>query len=120
MRLRRLIFGLLLVYQAFFLNVFLPGHVRGSITLVGKRTTASCCSEEAPRRADGATAPSQGDKANCAVCHFAAGLIPVPPLDLTLPPLGLLDVLPPPTPIVAASVEAIRTYLACGPPPACV
>ena len=114
LRSHRLILGLLLAYQALFLNVFLPGHTRGAITLDGKRTPSCCASDDAPSKLHGQ--PSRRDREECAVCKFAAAVVPTLPIDFTLPPLRLLERRPSPTPGVVASVERLRTYLACGPP----
>ncbi len=115
----RVILGLLLVYQAVFLNVLVPGHTRGAITLDGKHTAPCCCCSSAgePRPGGKApTGPSDRDREHCAVCQFAAALTSVPPVRFTLPELGLLDVLPAPLPSVVCSLDRIATYDACGPP----
>ena len=121
---RRLILGLLLAYQSLFLNVFLPGHTRGAVTLDGRHAARpSCCCDGGggsgpPADGQRRDLPSGRDREQCAVCHFAARVTPPPAFDFRLPPLGLLDRLPPAVPAVATSVDRIRTYLACGPPPA--
>ncbi len=125
MRPKRAILGFLLVYQAVFLNVVLPGHTRGAVTLDGKHTAGGpccCCGgdEGTTRRpvGQGPAGPSRRDRDHCAICSFAARVTPPPAFDFRLPPLGLLERLPPPVPATATSVARIRTYLACGPPPA--
>ena len=122
-RFRHAISVLLLGYLAVFLNVVLPGHTRGAITLDGKHTPAAgcccccCCgSSKASRPSQGR--PSQRDREHCALCDFAAHVTPAVPVDFRPPPMALLALLPPPTPTFVASVERLRTYLACGPPPA--
>jgi hypothetical protein len=121
LRLSRLILGLLLLQQAFFLNVLVPGHTRGQMTLDGKHEpdtggcSACCCNKPAtPVKERGA--PSRRDRDQCAVCQFVAGLTSVPVVRLTLPELGLLDLLPVPPPAVVVSLDLIPTYQACGPP----
>ena len=109
------------MYQAFFLNVVLPGHTRGAITTDGKHTPARCCccgggaADHGPAN-KGPAEPSRRDRDHCAICDFAAGLTSVPVVVLTLPPLGLLDLLPVPPPAVDESRDLLPTYLACGPP----
>ena len=117
----RIILGLLLAYQALFLNVILPGHTRGAITLDGKHTAARCCcccgSDDRPAGKAPAV-PSQRDREHCAICQFAAGITSVPVLYLKLAEAGLVERLPPPRPSVVVSLDRICTYLACGPPAA--
>ena len=118
----RFILGFLLVFQAVFLNVIVPGHTRGQITLSGTH-----CQDDGGcpmcRRARGEVpaakspvAPSQRDREQCAVCQFVAGLTTAPVVRLTLPEMGLLDLLPVPPPAAVASLQLVPTYLACGPP----
>jgi hypothetical protein len=121
MRLSRFILALLLIYEAMFLNIVLPGHTRGQITIDGKHTVDSnscplccCCATETP--ASGPAVPSQRDREHCALCQFMAGLTSVPLIRLTLPELGLLELLPVPPPHSIVSLQLIPTYLACGPP----
>jgi hypothetical protein len=106
----------MLVYQALFLNVLLPGHTRGAITLDGKHTPACCCAGE-PKPADGAPAvPSRRDRDHCALCQFAAGLTPHLFFRITLLPLGVLERLAGMRPGVVRPAEFAATYFACGPP----
>jgi hypothetical protein len=121
MRYPRAILGFLLVYQALFLNVVLPGHTRGAVTMDGKHTPGCCCCcacrGDAHAAGDKpAPTPSPGDRDKCALCNFAAGLISVPPVRLVLPDLGLLKRLPLPGPAVAVAADFLPTYFACGPP----
>lgn len=60
--------------------------------------------------------PTAEQQRNCAVCYYALGITPPPVLDLDVPELGLLRVLPPPAPIECAELQHILTYYACGPP----
>jgi hypothetical protein len=112
----RSILGLLLVYQAFFLNVLLPGHTRGAITVDGKHTPAACCCCGGKPAGGDPAVPSQRDRDHCALCQFAGVLTPDPVVQLVIAELGLLDVLPTPAPAVAESRDLVTTYLACGPP----
>jgi hypothetical protein len=96
----RIILGLLLAYQALFLNVLLPGHTRGAITLDGKHTAPCCCCGGGADRpaGKGPAVPSQRDRDHCAICQFAAGITSVPMLYLKLAEAGLVERLPPPRP----------------------
>jgi hypothetical protein len=95
---------LLVGYMVWLLVVFLPGHTRGRVTMgprekdlnlkLNTPTRHDCCSESgAPVRANHTTqndpsygkpahgrpaddTPTQRDRANCAVCFWAAGLLP--------------------------------------------
>jgi hypothetical protein len=61
---------------------FLPGHTRGQITMGPKEVTHSCCApveHEVPT-----SAPTEKDKRNCAVCFWAAGLLPVVPVAFSM------------------------------------
>ncbi len=112
----------LLVYQAVFLNVVLPGHTRGAVTLDGRHTADWCCccgggaeARPAPDR-KGPSAPSQRDRDHCAFCHFAARLVPPVVPDVRLAPPGLLVVLTTPRPAAIAPAARIVTYYGRGPP----
>ena len=108
--------AVLLVYQALFLNVLLPGHTRGAVTLDGKHTPACCC-EGDPRPTERVPAvPSRRDRDHCAICQFAAGLTPLLFFRITLADHGLLQRSPAAPPPTACSLDRIPTYLACGPP----
>jgi hypothetical protein len=98
---------LLLAYQFVFLNVVLPGHTRGAITLDGKHTACPmcCCCDSGGGGTDPGTgkqpAPSQHDRDNCALCNFAARLTFVVPPNLRLTEFHLLEILPPaPSPAI--------------------
>jgi hypothetical protein len=107
----------LLVYQALFLNVLLPGHTRGSVTLDGKHVAKCCCCDGggSPDAKSPAT-PSQRDRDHCALCDFAARVMPPDVFVLRLDPIGLVARLPVPSPAAIESLERIATYLGTGPP----
>jgi hypothetical protein len=122
LRFSRFILFFLLIYQALFLNVLLPGHTRGAITIDGKHTTDACpccccCGGDKAATANPDFGmPSKRDREHCAFCEFAVGLISIPIVKFTLPEFGLLDVLPIAPPRVVISLDRISTYFACGPP----
>lgn len=123
-----------------FLNVVVPAHTRGRITLpgTGKPTadagaTASptcavassgddCCHATRPPtpapEEKGGKQPTQQDRRNCAVCFVAAHFTPPPVVDLSPPPLGLAGRLPPAPVAARPYVASVPTYFACGPPAA--
>jgi hypothetical protein len=118
----------LLVFQTLWLNVVLPGHTRGVVTLAGAACD-SCTSREShvagsavkhhcsASRRQPSSEPTQKQKANCAICAFAARITPPPPI-LTAPAHAgsslSLDV---PGPGVVVSPRLIPTYYGNGPPP---
>lgn len=69
-----------LIFMTWALAWFLPGHTRGQITM-GPKEAHGCC---APAEPETPNQPSEKDKANCAVCYWAAGLLPVVPVDFTI------------------------------------
>jgi hypothetical protein len=115
-RLRRAGALALLLYEALFLNVLVPVHTRGAITLNASSGSSCCASHET--RSTPKQAPSEKDRQNCAVCNFAARMSTPPVICHQLPELGLAQVLPLPTPDVAVSLERALPYLSRGPPSA--
>jgi hypothetical protein len=120
----------LLVFQFFWLNVVLPGHTRGIVTLPGATgcemadmagaSAHACCS--APRPAKSSRPPGSlpaKRAAQCAICAHSLRITPPPVFDLTPPRAGLLELLPPPAARVAESSGFFATYLGRAPPPAC-
>jgi hypothetical protein len=91
----------LLVFQALWLNVIVPGHTRGIVTLPGSPCAEGMC--DASRWS--ACCPGERDHsqkqpisreraARCAICSFAARVTPSPVVDFTHPPLRFLHVMP--------------------------
>lgn len=75
-------------FMTWLLVVFLPGHTRGAMTLNARDAggddcckpaakVVSCCGEE-----EKPGEPTQSDRAACAVCWWAAGLLTTPPFVL--------------------------------------
>jgi len=104
----------LLLYEAMFLNVLVPIHTRGAITLDGK-SVRSCCAAHESQKSSQRT-PTQKDRENCAICNFAARLSTPPVICWTPPKLGLIQLLPFPPPVVATSTTPHLPYLSRGPP----
>ncbi|HZL36460.1 MAG TPA: hypothetical protein VFC78_14170 [Tepidisphaeraceae bacterium] len=104
MRSRALHIALLLV-QALWLNVVVPGHRRGSVALPGERcgsceqgagvaAVPPCCRSHASQTGAGHLPAPIDPARHCAICNFAAHLSIPPAIDLSLPPLGLLGMAP--------------------------
>ena len=114
----------LLLYEFFFFNIVIPGHNRGAITVDGKHIpdSAACCcccgggADSSNTSGQSPKTPSRRDQKNCAICNFAARVVPATFLSLTLPKLGLLETSPLPSPVVPASIVAGPTYHSRGPP----
>jgi hypothetical protein len=81
----------ILIFQALWLNVIVPGHQRGIVQLRGSEKTqpAACpyCTQQQSTPKNGKPLPPEG---NCAICFFAAHLSVPPVTDLSLQPLQLL------------------------------
>lgn len=110
---------LFILWQAVWLNAVIPGHTRGAIPLPGsapadESPAPGCCAGATDR--EGESRPSPADRARCAVCYFAAGLILAAPPDLAPAPKGLCEVLPPAAPGDVPSLPLAPTYDGRGPP----
>jgi len=110
----------LLVFQALWLNVVLPGHTRGIVTMpgweakTGSSAVKSCCAAESHSKE---TQPSSRQKAaSCAVCFFAVHLFLPPVIDLRPPALELAGRLAKPRPQIVHLPCLIRTYDGRAPP----
>jgi hypothetical protein len=133
--LRRAAILALLVFQSAWLNIVLPGHTRGVVTLGDYRGGAksqschvaeptSCCAgggtsaaAESQDASDDSKKPAErGRESHCAVCFFATKVSLPPAIDLTLAPLGLAEVRPVPICESAASVAVPLVYHGRAPP----
>lgn len=114
----------LILFQALWLNVIVPGHTRGIVTLPGfepasceaEPSSHDCCAGS--RRSEPSDDPQPGDgrAANCAICFFAARLTLPTTIDLTPAPLELLEIRDLPAGQTVVSLDAIPAYLGRGPP----
>jgi len=90
-----------LVFQAFWLNVVVPGHQRGIVQLPGAVAAASryrapclsCGCDAAPKSSKSDSPASRSG--TCAICFFAAHLSIPPTVDLSLARLNFLHRLRP-------------------------
>lgn len=114
---------LFIAFQAFWLNVVLPGHTRGEVTLPCSMdrgcevavSTRPCCAATG-KQAPGAPTPDQ--KSRCAICFFAAHVTPPPVVDFAPVVLELLYVRPVASPHSVESADIRLTYLGRAPPAA--
>jgi len=97
----------LLVFQAVWLNIIVPGHTRGVVALPGTASPSPACCCCGGERGDASHHAPVGDPAgHCAICYFAACLFLPPPIDFAPSPRGLAEILDPPAPRSATSVRS--------------
>lgn len=121
---RRLGTILLLAFQALWLNVILPGHTRGIVTMPGWKPAAchaetaatSCCASPDEPFDDKPGTPDNERAANCAVCFFAARLTTPPGITFDLTPGTLLAVRPAPVFEAVDAVARGTCYFGRAPP----
>ena len=123
---RRLIAILVLVQQAAWLLVILPGHQRGAMAIAGtgaadaachvEQVAHSCCESSAPGKSSDKPEDPLKKLNHCAVCHVAVRLTPAPPPDLVPSPTGLVERLPPSGPGAIVSLHLVLPYDSTGPP----
>ncbi len=110
----------LLIFQTFWLNVVIPGHTRGAVSLPGT-TCESCrqpllsgCSTGTGRSSS--HTPVRDPASHCAICYFAARLTLPPVVDFTPPRLGLAEILDPPAPQIVDSLRVVLPFDGRAPP----
>lgn len=114
---KRLALICLLVYQAIFLNIVLPGHTRGAVTMDGKGGACkACCASHHATENPASKNPTEKEKSNCAICHLAARIVAPPSIDLTLPKLGFVELTAVQKRITIPSVELHFVRLGRAPP----
>src|SRR5436305_2037273 len=114
----------LLLFEALWLNVIVPGHTRGIVPLPG--SACPRCVAHAAQTCHGSSATSPhhpddgrpcGDPAgNCAICHFAVRLTLPPVIDLTPPRLQLVETCRAERTVVPSSIRLNLTYYGRAPP----
>jgi hypothetical protein len=88
-----------LIFQALWLNVIVPGHQRGVVQLQGSEKVSQpvgcpfCCECGATSKNTKSNSPPAAP-GNCAICSFAAHLCVPPVVDLSLQQLRLLHRVP--------------------------
>jgi hypothetical protein len=118
-----------LVFQAIWLNVVVPGHKRGAVADAGW-SCAACDALPAPQadsscpRCDSNGPPTHGNQPpahddpaqHCAICHFAAHLSLPPAIDLSLSPHFLVETAQAFTAASAPAFTFASTYDGRAPP----
>ena len=121
-----------ILLQVLWLNVVLPGHTRGVITLPGtdcaddrgvasvaqQQSDAHACCHGAAKSTRNDRTPTPRQRGACAVCFFAAHMAPPAPVVCGLLPLGLLEQIALPAQPAAVSIDRPLICLERGPPAA--
>jgi hypothetical protein len=112
----------LLIFEAIWLNVIVPGHTRGAVTLPGfepdpAHAAHSCCAGS-PEKSDGSkdSRPGSDRAAHCAICFFAVRLCVPAAVCLDPGPLELLCSRPDRPAVSIIIPESQPIYLGRGPP----
>lgn len=110
---------LVLLYAAWWLGVFMPGHQRGEVKVAGAETAKACEHCVAPDGDDASqsSAPAESS-ACCAVCYLVAGLDSPPVFTFDVPTMGLLDELEPAPMTAQRPIAPQQTVLHGRAPPA--
>jgi hypothetical protein len=77
----------LLIFEALWLNVIVPGHRRGIVQLPG---ACPLCAASPVHSSSSHTDSPASSPATCAICSFAAHLSTPPPIDLAPAPTHFL------------------------------
>jgi hypothetical protein len=105
----------LILFQFFWLNIVLPGHTRGMITVPGTPPAGSvsddCCATHSDSKQ-----PTPDQQKHCAICNFAIGLFTPPVVNYDHLIRGLLHTLPIPPPAAVESDSPLLTYHGRAPP----
>ena len=88
---RRAFTVILLLVEALFFNVVIPGHARGVIQLPGSGNCPACCA--AKHSPSQQTPCNNQSSTHCAICAFAAAMFVPPPVDFAPPPTRLVATL---------------------------
>lgn len=117
---------LLLVFEAFFLNVVVPVHTRGVVTVPGtgpdgtqvRYARTGCCTAHRSPAGDGDrdNTPPPERQSRCAVCFFAASLSTPPAFEDMLESHGPCDVAAVPEPRGLVVRHVLLPYDGRGPP----
>jgi hypothetical protein len=85
----------LVIFELIWLNVIIPGHTRGCVTMpcgCSEASPAAACPLCAAADAKGSHhSPTPTDREHCALCFFAAHLSIPPVIDLSAPKLRFLN-----------------------------
>jgi hypothetical protein len=111
----------LILAQALFLIVIVPGHTRGMIRLSGKAPPGghalmfdSCCAPSQPVTNGGKTQPM--DRSDCAICAIAVALTAAIVLVLLMDFLGVARIWRGWVEWRPSSLAVVRVYQGRGPP----
>jgi hypothetical protein len=117
--LRRAAIIALIVFEALWLNVIIPGHTRGCVTMpcgCSEGAAAPSCPLCAAAEKGSQHAPTPSDREHCALCFFAAHLSIPPTLDLSAPELRFLHYVGPAAARHLFAREVLVPFDGRGPP----
>jgi hypothetical protein len=116
--LRRAAIIALIIFEGIWLNVIIPGHTRGAVTMpCGCSQTAASPFCPLCAAAKGShSAPTPADRAHCALCFFAAHLSIPPAMDLSAPELLFLNYIKPSAAKHLIAREVLVPFDGRGPP----
>ena len=116
----------LLLFEALWLNVIVPGHTRGIVGLPGEQCAAcetcadtSCYRCSRTSQGDSHKQPVGDPAAHCAICHFAARVSLPVAIDLTPPKLHLVGLIADECPARPSTIEFSTPYDGRAPPAEC-
>jgi hypothetical protein len=104
------------IFQTVWLNVVIPGHQRGVVQLPGAASACPCCccADAHGGNSDSKSLPAKPGQ--CALCFFAAHLSTPPVLNISLPPLRLLQLVQPEKQSSLLHQSCLLSYDSRGPP----
>jgi hypothetical protein len=114
----------LVIFELVWLNVIIPGHTRGCVTMpcgCREESSAPAAAQACPLCAAAAEkgshhSPTPSDREHCALCFFAAHLSIPPVLDLSAPRLGFLAYVGPERAKHLIAREVLAPFDGRGPP----
>ena len=113
----------IILFQFLWLNVVIPGHTRGMITVPGSFANCApepsaevCCPITAGGDRDNENTPTPEQRRCCAVCYVAAGYTLPPIFQIDLTPADLIHDAPQRAVTQVASHHTPLPYFPNGPP----
>jgi hypothetical protein len=120
---RRIFSIALLLFEALWLNVIVPGHTRGIVALPGEQCAVcetgvqpACQRCSSAKHRDSHKQPIGDPAAHCAICHFAARVSLPVAIDLTPPKLELIGLLEDRCPARPSAITLSMPYDGRAPP----
>ena len=107
-------------YLFIWFGVIVPGHRRGVVSFDKNKGTSECCCccDCQPAKTPAGSQTPPANSGHCAICDFAAHLTIPPPVDFSLPPMGLLERAPNPIVKDVVALIVLTPFDGRGPPAA--